>query len=645
MVKGWPGVGQRSCRRLDGRKPPPWQEYSEGKTIMRIRTIKAKIVMLSCFTVFLTVLSLIGIVLFLQGGLQNDANAEMAAYIIVCGVAILVILGALSLILAETISKPLKQAAMMLKDIAQGEGDLSNRLPESAKDEVGEMAHWFNTFIEKLQRMIANIAQRADEVASASHTLRTTADGLATGVEEMTHRSNTVAAATEQASANVRNMAAGVEEVSANANTVSTASEEVAANLSAVGAAVEQMSGNLSTIASSAEQMTRSVSAVATAVEEMSASLNEVSKNASHSARVAGKAAEIANRASGTVNELGKSAQEIGKVVDTIKGIAAQTNLLALNATIEAASAGEAGKGFAVVANEVKELAKQAAAATEEIRAQVETMQRSTRDSVGAIEEIAKVIGDISSTSTTIAAAVEEQTATTNEISRSITEAAHGATEVSKNVQEAASGANEVSRNVQEAVKGVGGIARSIGELAAGANVIARNAGEAAKGMNEVAGNVSRVDAAARQSAVGTIETQNDAQSLAETAANLQGLVSGFKIGEKRFDIGKVKTAHLAWRARLQAVIKGYKTMRADEVVSHHDCEFGKWYFSPEGQALAAFPAYAEVDKHHEAVHGLARQVVSLVEKGERERAQSLAQEFETIKEKLFKSLDALYSA
>ena len=645
MVKGWPGVGQRSCRRLDGRKPPPWQEYSEEKTIMRIRTIKAKIVMLSCFTVFLTVLSLIGIVLLLQGGLQNDANAEMAAYIIVCGVAILVILGALSLILAETISKPLKQAAMMLKDIAQGEGDLSNRLPESAKDEVGEMAHWFNTFIEKLQRMIANVAQRADEVASASHTLRTTADGLATGVEEMTHRSNTVAAATEQASANVRNMAAGVEEVSANANTVSTASEEVAANLSTVGAAVEQMSGNLSTIASSAEQMTRSVSAVATAVEEMSASLNEVSKNASHSARVAGKAAEIANRASGTVNELGKSAQEIGKVVDTIKGIAAQTNLLALNATIEAASAGEAGKGFAVVANEVKELAKQAAAATEEIRAQVETMQRSTRDSVGAIEEIAKVIGDISSTSTTIAAAVEEQTATTNEISRSITEAAHGATDVSKNVQEAASGANEVSRNVQEAVKGVGGIARSIGELAAGANVIARNAGEAAKGMNEVAGNVSRVDAAARQSAVGTIETQNDAQSLAETAANLQGLVSGFKIGEKRFDIGKVKTAHLAWRARLQAVIKGYKTMRADEVVSHHDCEFGKWYFSPEGQALAAFPAYAEVDKHHEAVHGLARQVVSLVEKGERERAQSLAQEFETIKEKLFKSLDALYSA
>ena len=468
----------------------------------------------------------------MQGALQMvlDAVGIMITYGVVTAVVLILLFAIVAFFLAKKISTPLVKATDMLKDISEGEGDLTKRLEVVSKDEVGLMATYFNVFIEKLQGIIGDVAANAGNLAAASEELTATAATMAAGAEEMTNQSNTAAAATEEASANIKTMAAGVEEVSANANTVATASEQVSANLSTVGAAVEEMSANMNSIASSTEQMTSSVNTVATAIEEMSASLNEVSQNSGKAAQVASKAAQTAESTSKHVDELGHSAQEISQVVDLITGIAAQTNLLALNATIEAASAGEAGKGFAVVANEVKELAKQTAGATEEIRSQVEGMQSNTQEAISAIREITEVINEINSISANIAAAVEQQTATTNEISRSIGDVASGGQEVSRNVQEAATGANEISQNVQEAVRGVSEISHNVSEVATGANDIAQAAGEAAQGMNEVAQNVVGVSAASQETAQGASDTNTAAQELSGLAAKLQVLVDQFKV-------------------------------------------------------------------------------------------------------------------
>ena len=464
-----------------------------------------------------------------QAAIANSQANKLMMSVLIVAFFITVALAVMVFWMSNRVARPIRTAADMLKDISEGEGDLTKRLAVNTQDEVGMMAKYFNVFVEKLQGIIRDVAGNASNLAAASEELSATAATMAATAEELTNQSNTAASATEESSANVRTMAAGIEEVSANANTVATASEEVSSNLNTVGAAVEQMSANMSTIASTTEEVTASVNTVATAIEEMSASLGEVAKNSGNAADVAAKAVETAQTTSKTVDALGRSAQEIGKVIDMITGIAAQTNLLALNATIEAASAGEAGKGFAVVANEVKELAKQTSRATEDIRVQVEEMQANTGQAVEAIRQIVEVIGEISAISGNIAAAVEEQTATTNEISRSVGDAAQGVNNVAQNVQEAANGANEVSRNVQEAVKGVTDIAKSVNELAAGSNEIAKNAEEASQGINEVAQNVTGVNQAAQETARGAADTNTAAQSLAELSARLQQLVDQFK--------------------------------------------------------------------------------------------------------------------
>jgi methyl-accepting chemotaxis protein len=205
------------------------------------------------------------------------------------------------------------------------------------------------------------------------------------------------------------------------------------------------------------------VQTVASAAEEMSASIAEIARSASRASTVAAEAVERARTATGTVEALGTSSVEIGQVIKVITSIAQQTNLLALNATIEAARAGEAGKGFAVVANEVRDLAAATATATDEIGQLIEAIQRDSAGAAAALTEVGEVIVTINEIQATIAAAVEEQTATTNEISRSVTEAASGTNGIAADAAVAA----EAAASTQVGADGTSGAAKSLAELAA----------------------------------------------------------------------------------------------------------------------------------------------------------------------------------
>lgn len=461
---------------------------------------------------------------------------DMLIHSLILAVIIVLLLAATTYWLVGKLLAPVVRTSDLLKEIAEGDGDMTVRLEVLTVDEVGKLSQSFNTLMGKLQKIIRQVRIEARSVGGGSTALGEFSLNLDREAQEMSRTSEQASQQAQQARSNVESVAAAVAEVNSSANVVAVSGEEISSNLNTVAAAVEQVSANMSAVAQSSEHMQIGMNTVAAAIEEMSASLNEVANNSSQASQVAGKAQDRAVFASQTMDALGQSAQQIGKVIELIKGIAAQTNLLALNATIEAASAGEAGKGFAVVANEVKELAKQTASATEEIRQQIEAIQGNTGRSVEAIQEIVTVIGSVNTLSASIAAAVEEQTATTNEISRNVVGVAQNAKEVGDNVKEAAIGANEVSRNVQEAVKGVNEIARSIGSLAAGTREITQHADKAANAMSQVSSGFTIVQKAS-SSVVGTAYKNNlMAKQLTHMSNALTTVVGQFKVGVEPFD-------------------------------------------------------------------------------------------------------------
>ena len=309
-------------------------------------------------------------------------------------------------IAASSITKPINRAIASLKDIAQGEGDLTMRLAVTGKDEVGELAQWFNIFIEKLQNIIGRISDNANQVNLSISEL----SGIATALTK------------------------NAEDTSGRANNVATAAEEMSANLNSVAAAMEQSTTNTNMVASAAEEMT--------------ATINQIAQNAEQAHSISEQAVHQASSTSEKMAELGKAAQAISKVTETITEISEQTNLLALNATIEAARAGEAGKGFAVVANEIKELARQTATATRDIKSQIEGVQGTTKSTVEDISQISKIINSVNEIVSTISVAVGEQSAATEEIANNIAQASQGLGEVNENVSQSSAVAATITQDI-----------------------------------------------------------------------------------------------------------------------------------------------------------------------------------------------------
>ncbi len=337
---------------------------------------------------------------------------------------------------ARSVIVPINRTIVRLKDIAEGDGDLTKRLEIIKQDEIGEMARWFNTFLDKLQTMIRKIAENSSNVDQSSKEFAEIATHVSQGAGDTSQRSNNV----------------------------STAIEEMSANLNSVAAAMEESS--------------TSASMVATATEEMTATINEIAQNAEKARSSSDQAVQRADKASIQMDELRRSAQNIGKVVETITEISEQVNLLALNATIEAARAGEAGKGFAVVANEIKELANQTSAATLEIKDIITNIQSSTDGSVKSIEEITAVIKDSNGIIATIATAVEEQSTVAQEIADSIAQASAGIQEVNENANQSSAVATRITQDIAVVDRSAGEIAVSSNRMTSKAEALKRMASE-----------------------------------------------------------------------------------------------------------------------------------------------------------------------
>ena len=328
--------------------------------------------------------------------------------VLIVTLALALVFAIIYFISTKIISEPIDRVVEGLKDIAEGEGDLTKRLRVTSHDEIGSLAKWFNVFMDKLQDLIKQTVSTSGSVGNSS------ADLLVISGEMVKSTTSTMS----------------------KTDKVTKAAEEMSMNINAIASAMEEASSN--------------INMVAAATEEMTSTINEIARNSDQARGISIRAVTSSRDASEKMNRLGSAAVDIGKVTETINDISNQTNLLALNATIEAARAGEAGKGFAVVAGEIKELSKQTAEATHEIKSRIDGIQAVTVETVKEIGSVGAIIREISEIITTIATSVEEQSAATKEISQNIGQASTGIQEVNEKINRNANVASVISKEIAD---------------------------------------------------------------------------------------------------------------------------------------------------------------------------------------------------
>ncbi|MEN0588224.1 methyl-accepting chemotaxis protein [Kurthia gibsonii] len=273
-------------------------------------------------------------------------------------VFILLVIGQIfAYLIARSIIRPINSMTDSLKEIAEGEGDLTKEIPVTTKDELGVMGKTFNQMLEQLRSLIREVSSSAEQVAASS-------EQLTASSEETTH-------ATEKISTTVQEVAYGSEKQIQSLHETTSTVQQVTAIVDDMTKHTNQATKTATIASEQAIEGAKAISNMTTQMDEINQTVSNLSEDVTH---------------------LGERSSEIRQIVDTITAIAEQTNLLALNAAIEAARAGEHGRGFTIVSDEVRKLSEQSAESAKQISDLIATIQQETAQTVHSMNATANKV-------------------------------------------------------------------------------------------------------------------------------------------------------------------------------------------------------------------------------------------------------------
>ena len=393
----------------------------------------------------------------------SEVNA-MTRLTIILAIIIIVAVAVIIYFVLQFTMMPVVNVAKTLKDIAQGEGDLTVKIAEKGKDEITELSRYFNQTIEKIRKVIVVIKNQSVDLSNIGSDL----------------------------ASNMTQTAAAINQITANIQSIKSRVINQSASVTETNATMEQITLNIEKLNGGVERQTSSVAKSSSAIEEMLANIQSVTQTLVRNAANVKSLTEASEVGRSGLQEVAADIQEISReseglmeINSVMENIASQTNLLSMNAAIEAAHAGEAGKGFAVVADEIRKLAE----SSSEQSKTISTVLKKITSSIGKISKSTDdVLHEFEAIDSSVKTVVDQET----NIRNAMEEQGQG----SKQVLDAISSVNEITREVKDESKEM---LQGSNEVISESKNLEKISQEITGGMNEMASGADQINIAVHQ--------------------------------------------------------------------------------------------------------------------------------------------------